>query len=55
MEQSKFAELRNSLKESQNILEAIIADKQYHKREILEPIIDSIAQIIQTVEEKLKK
>jgi len=39
MERPKFTELQNSMKKYQNAIEAIIADKQYHKREILEPII----------------
>lgn len=37
------------------IIDKIVGNKKYHKKEILQPVIDSMDELIKLAEEKLKK
>lgn len=47
------------LKEHQDkctqIIDKIVANKKYHKKELLQPVIDSMDELIKLAEEKLNK
>ena len=49
----------NTLKKSQDkctqIIYKIVANKKYHKKELLQPVIDSMDELIKLAEGKLEK
>lgn len=51
---NKITALKDSVKKSNKLVDKIIADKEYHKKELLQPVIDAMDELIQLAEEKLK-
>lgn len=46
--------LLDSIKKNNKLVDQIIADKKYHKKELLQPVIDAMDELIQLAEEKLE-
>ena len=51
---NKITQLKDSIKKSNKLVDKIIADKKYHKKELLQPVIDAMDELIQLAEEKLE-
>ena len=51
----KITALKESQENSTSIIDKIVANKKYHKKELLQPVIDSMDELVQLAEEKLKK
>ena len=52
---NKIVVLEKSQKKCTQIIDKIVADKKYHKKELLQPVINAMDELIQLAEEKLKK
>lgn len=50
---SKINKLNDSKKKCTQIIEEIIANKKYHKKELLQPVIDKMDELINLAEKKL--
>ncbi len=52
---NKFTALKIRQDKCTQIIGEIVADKKYHKKELLQPVINAMDELIQLAEEKLKK
>jgi len=50
---NKLTQLKERQNKCTQIINKIVADKKYHKRELIQPVIDSMDELIQLAEKKL--
>lgn len=52
---NKATQLEASLKKSSKLIDEIAANKKYHKKEVLQPVIDAMDELIELAEKKLNQ
>jgi len=51
----KLSTFKKSQDKSTQIIDKIVANKKYHKKELLQPIIDSMDELIELAEKKINQ